>query len=243
MCYDGLVNRYVAYYRVSTDKQGRSGLGMDAQQASVTAHASAVGAEIVGSYTEVETGKRDGLENRPELRKAISHAKRSKATLVVAKLDRLSRSVALTSMLHQSHVDFIACDNAAANRLTIQILAAVAEDEARRISERTKAALLAYRARGGLLGASHPRSRNLTLAGRRKGACASAIAAQRAAMEAYQDVAEAIHTMSVDGLSLRTIAHELTALGHSTRQGKPWNPVQVARVLRRTSNALPGLTR
>jgi|SRR5665213_866874 len=225
--------RYVAYYRVSTDKQGRSGLGLEAQKASVMAHAAASGCDIIASYTEVETGKRDNLENRPELRRAIAHSRRSRATLVVAKLDRLSRSVAVTSLLHQSGVDFIACDNATANRLTIQILAAVAEDEARRISDRTKAALLAYKARGGLLGASHPRSRNLTAEARNKGAAASAAVAHRTALEAYEDVAEAIQEARTAGLSLRKIASRLCADGLTTRRGRPWNAVQVARVLSR----------
>lgn len=224
--------RLVGYYRVSTDKQGRSGLGLDAQRASVTAHAVASGCEIIASYMEVETGTRDTLENRPELRKAIAHSKRSKGVLVVAKLDRLSRSVAVTSLLHQSGVDFIACDNPNANRLTIQILAAVAEDEARRISDRTKAALLAYKARGGLLGASHTRSRNLTPEGRRRGAITSAICAKRSASEAYEDITETIQDLRAKGFSLRQIAARLTDGGQTTRRGKAWNPMQVARVLK-----------
>ena len=144
---------FVAYYRVSTERQGRSGLGLEGQRAAVAAYAKQVGATMLAEYTEVESGKR---ADRPELAKALPHAKRSKATLLVAKLDRLARNVAFLSAVMDSGVDFIACDNPHANRLTIHILAAVAEDEARRISDRTKAALGAAKARGTKLGSARP---------------------------------------------------------------------------------------
>ena len=134
--------KVVAYYRVSTAKQGASGLGLDAQRAAVATWTAANGAAVLAGYTEVESGKR---ADRPELRKALAHAKRSRATMVIAKLDRLSRNVHFLSGLMESGVDFIACDNPHANKLTIHILAAVAEDEAKRISERTRAALAAYK--------------------------------------------------------------------------------------------------
>src|SRR5690349_2260256 len=121
--------RYViAYYRVSTARQGQSGLGLEAQQAAIAAYARQCGAEIVKFYTEVESGKRS---DRPELLKALAHAKSIGATLVVAKLDRLGRNVAFLSSLMESGVEFVACDNPSANRLTLHILAAVAENEAR----------------------------------------------------------------------------------------------------------------
>jgi DNA invertase Pin-like site-specific DNA recombinase len=104
---------------------------------------------IIGMYTEVESGKRS---DRPQLAKALAHARRSKATLVVAKLDRLSRNVAFLSALMESKVPFVACDNPHANKLTLHILVAMAEHEAEMISKRTKDALAAYKARGGLLG-------------------------------------------------------------------------------------------
>jgi DNA invertase Pin-like site-specific DNA recombinase len=222
----------VAYYRVSTDRQGRSGLGLEGQEAAVAAHADAQGRDLIATYTEVETGTRHNLDNRPELRKAIAHAKRSKALLVVAKLDRLLRSVAVLSMLQTSGVEFICCDNPHANRLTIQILAAVAEDEARRVSDRTKAALAAYKARGGKLGASLAQCRNLSDAARRKGAKKAAETHSRNAAEAYADIAGQLRSRRAAGASLRDIAKELNTTGHSTRRGKAWNAMQVARVLR-----------
>ncbi len=137
------------YYRVSTRKQGESGLGLEAQQSYVINYARTGSHEIIVSYQEIETGKRS---DRPELAKAIAHAKRAKATPVIAKLDRLARNVHFLSGLMESRVDFVCCDNPHANRLTLHILAAVAEDEACRISERTVAALAAYKARGATLG-------------------------------------------------------------------------------------------
>jgi DNA invertase Pin-like site-specific DNA recombinase len=226
----------VAYLRVSTDKQGRSGLGIEAQAASVADHVRRAGCQLVATYTEVETGTKDCLENRPELRKAIANAKRCRGILVVAKLDRLSRSVAVTSALHQSGVEFICVDNPSANRLTVQILAAVAEAEARATSERTKAALKAYKARGGLLGASMPQCRNLTQEARRKGAKAAGEAHHRNFIQAYADVADQINDLRRTGSSLRSICAVLNATGQSSRRGKTWTPTQVTRVLRSFEN-------
>ena len=223
----------VGYYRVSTDAQGKSGLGLEAQEAAVLQHVRAHECKLIAAYTEIETGKRDSLDNRPELQKAIAHAKRSKATLVVAKLDRLTRSVAVLSLLQSSGVDFVACDNPYANRLTIQILAAVAEDEVRRISERTKAALAAYKSRGGKLGASLPRCRNLNAGARKLGAANAGLAMKAQADVAYVDIAGEVCQLHADGASLRKIANHLNGLGHTTRRGKPWNPMQVLRLLRR----------
>ncbi len=140
--------KLVAYYRVSTKQQGQSGLGLEAQEIAVRDYAKGTGAAILAKYTEIESGK---LADRPQLAKAVAHARRAKAKLVIAKLDRLARNVAFLSALMDSGVEFVACDNPHANRLTIHILAAVAEDEARRISERTKAALAAAKARGAKL--------------------------------------------------------------------------------------------
>lgn len=129
----------------------------------------------------------------------------------------------------------MACDNPHANRLTIHILAAVAEDEARRISERTKAALAAYKARGGALGAVLPQCQTLTAEARQRGARAAGLAVQAQARQAYEDIVPLLTELKRRGLSLRAMANELNVLGHTTRQGKEWNPVQVARILRMTN--------
>jgi DNA invertase Pin-like site-specific DNA recombinase len=227
--------RVIAYYRVSTMKQGESGLGLEAQRAAVSAFVGAYRHILMAEYTEIETAKRDDLKNRPELRKAIAHAKRSKAILLVAKLDRLVRSVHVTSLLHQSGVEFIACDNPHANRLTIQILAAVAEFEAKMISERTKAALRAYKARGGVLGSNRPRSRNLDAQARRKGAERAAVANRTKAAEAYFDIKDDLLSLRGQGMSLRAIADRLNQEQQTTRRGKAWNPTQVQRILARAT--------
>lgn len=147
------MSKIVAYYRVSTKKQGKSDLWLEGQQTAVGEFARTAGGEILTAYTEVETAK---SKDRPELLKAIAHAKRSKAKLVVAKLDRLARNVAFTSALMEANVDFVACDNPHANKFTIHILAAVAEHEAEQISQRTKASLAAAKKRGVKLGSSRP---------------------------------------------------------------------------------------
>src|SRR5207302_6263492 len=130
-------------------------------------------------------------------------------------------------------VPFVACDNPHANRLTLHILAAVAEAEAVAISQRTKAALAAYKARGGKLGAELPQCRNLTLEAQKKGAQRAGVAVAKAAQEAYADLLPTMTELRDKGLALQAIAEKLNTEGHTTRRGKPWNPVQVARVLER----------
>ena len=227
--------RIIGYIRVSTEKQGASGLGLEAQRAAVDAHVSQHGCRLLATYTEVETGKRDTIDNRPELLRAIAHAKRSKATLVVAKMDRLTRSVAVTAALHQSGIEFIACDNPFANRMTVQILAAIAENEVRQISERTKGALAAYKARGGKLGAQLEQCQNLTPAARERGIAAASQARRRRADEAYADLGPFLADLRDNGLSFQSIADRLNDEGQTTRRGKAWNAVQVMRVLQRAA--------
>jgi DNA invertase Pin-like site-specific DNA recombinase len=143
------VGRFVAYYRVSTDKQGRSGLGLEAQREAVRSFLNGGNWSLADAVTEVESGKRN---DRPELDRALGLCRLYGATLVVAKLDRLARNVAFISKLMESGVDFVAVDFPQANRLTVHILAAVAEHEAAMISQRTRAALAAAKARGVKLG-------------------------------------------------------------------------------------------
>ena len=217
--------KLVAYLRVSTKGQGDSGLGLEAQEAAVSAHAASSGSDLVARFVEVESGKR---ADRPELLKAIAHAKRAGATLVIAKLDRLSRNVAFLANLMETGVDFVACDQPNANRLTVHILAAVAENEAAMISQRTKAALAAYKARGGRLGTN-----NLTAEGMARGRLMGAKALRDRAVDAYADLVPIMKGWKAEGATLRAIADRLNADGHQTRTGGAWGPVQVMRALTR----------
>ncbi len=220
----------VAYLRVSTDRQGLNGLGMDAQRVAVQGFARQHGATIVAEYRETESGRNAA---RPELAKAIAHSRRARATLVIAKLDRLARNVAFISALMDSDVEFVACDNPTANRLTLHILAAVAEDEARRISERTRAALAAYKRRGGKLGTHDPRCRVNQSGKAAEGGLKGAIVIRQRALAADAAVAGRIRDLRADGLTLRAVAERLNQLGHSTRTGGTWSGRQVLRVLQR----------
>lgn len=222
--------KMVGYLRVSTDKQGQSGLGIEGQQRTVEAYAASCGCVLVATFVEVESGKRN---DRPELAKAMAHARRVGATLLVARMDRLARNVSFVSALMESGVDFVACDNPHANRLTIHILAAVAESEAEAISQRTKAALASYKARGGLLGASRPECRNLDDEARQKGTEAASEARKQAAIDSYADLLPVVLESKAAGKTLAAIAGELNADGHTTRTGAAWSPVQVMRMLKR----------
>lgn len=226
----------IAYFRVSTAKQGASGLGLEGQAAAVEAYAKQTGKPIVARYTEVESGRNSA---RPELAKALAHARRSKGTLCVAKLDRLARDVEFLAGVMNSGADFVACDNPAANRLTLHILSAVAESEARAISERTKAALQAAKARGVKLGSARPGHwkgrEDARLAGLSKARTVAAAVRTERAEQAYADLWPTMVEMREQGKTLAAIADELNAQGHTTRRGRRWNPVQVARVLERQS--------
>ena len=141
--------RFVAYFRVSTDRQGKSGLGLEAQRASVINYLNGGTWELVGEFVEVESGKHS---DRPRLAEALQACRKHRAKLVIAKLDRLSRNLAFIATLMESGIEFVAVDNPHANKLTVHILAAVAQHEREAISERTKDALRAAKARGTKLG-------------------------------------------------------------------------------------------
>src|SRR5262245_50006133 len=230
------MTKLVAYYRVSTKRQGASGLGLDGQKAAVAAYALQVGATVMAEYIEIESGRKS---DRPELAKALSCAKRSRAVLCVAKLDRLARSVAFTAALQDSGVKFVCGDNPSATEMTINILASVAQGEAKAISERTKAALAAAKARGTKLGSHRPghwRGREQErLAGLEKARQRAAELNKQTETQAYVDIYPVVTDLRANGLSLRDIAAELNAMGHTTRRGKPWNPMQVSHVLKRAA--------
>lgn len=228
-------NDLIAYDRVSTRKQEASGLGLEGQQAAVMGFAQNQDACVLATYTEVETGKNAA---RPALAKAIAHAKRTGATLCIAKLDRLARNVHFVSGLMESDVEFVACDSPNANRLTIHILAAVAEHEARRISERTKDALAAAKRRGVKLGAANPQCQNLSDEARRRGASAGGIAVKQQADAAYADLRDFLAPLR-PALSYQQIATVLNMRGERTRRGNPWTDVDVMRACRRLGIEAP----
>lgn len=211
----------VGYVRVSTDRQGQSGLGLAAQRQAIEDHARRIGTDILVVYEEVETGTK--VSNRPQLAAALAHAKRAKATLVIAKLDRLARNVAFISSVMDAGVDFVACDNPHATRLTLHILAAVAEHEARVISERTRAALAAAKARGQVLGS--PVARETAHVARQ----ARSVQARKQA----QNVAAVIRDIERAGVTkLSHIAKSLEARGIRTPRGSTsWQAAQVGRVI------------
>ncbi|HEY1601480.1 MAG TPA: recombinase family protein [Pirellulales bacterium] len=230
--------KIVAYYRVSTKRQGQSSLGLEAQQSAVQAFAKANGGKIVAEFTEIETGKRS---DRPKLSEAIARTRGVRGTLVIAKLDRLARNVAFVSALMEAGCEFVACDNAHATRLTVHILAAVAEDEARRISERTTAALNAAKRRGTKLGTNRPGHRIDWRKGQRHGLAkaiqAAAASRQQARSDCYGFIADDIQAMRAAGLSFAAVAETLNAAGHVTTGGKAFAAMTVLRIVDQLATA------
>jgi DNA invertase Pin-like site-specific DNA recombinase len=222
--------KLVAYYRVSTDQQGQSGLGLEAQQAAVRTYAQRTDCRIIAEYREVESGRK---ADRPELAKAMDHAKLAKATLVIAKLDRLSRNVAFLATLMDSGAEFVACDNPNATRLTLHILAAVAEDEARKGSQRTKDALAAAKARGVKLGGRRPGHERMSPQSRLRAATAGATSNRLRADSYYRALAPRVNELRLSGLTQAAIAERFNSEGLTTQSGGPWTQVAILRVLRR----------
>ncbi|GJD33999.1 recombinase family protein [Methylobacterium aerolatum] len=223
---------YVAYCRVSTDKQGRSGLGLEAQRAAISAFLRPGDALLQPPYVEVESGRR---ADRPELRAAIERCRRTGATLLIAKLDRLARNVAFVSGLRESGVEFRACDFPDANRLMVHILVAFAEHEAEMISERTKAALAAAKARGVKLGGDRGYRPPAPPTGLDT-AKATALR-QRKADHAAFAVLPIIERLRGEGVtSLGGLAKRLNEAGQPTPRGAgEWTATAVKRVLARVA--------
>jgi DNA invertase Pin-like site-specific DNA recombinase len=220
--------KFVAYYRVSTARQGKSGLGLEAQRQAVTEFLNGGDWKIVGEFTEIETGKYTNPD-RPQLAKAMALCRLHGAKLVIAKLDRLSRNAHFLLGLKESGVDFVAADMPNANQLTVGIMAVVAEDEAKRISERTRAALAAAKRRGTVLGGF----RGVIPSAKHR---AKAIAARNERADARAaDLADTIAELQAAGkTSPRAIAEGLNALGIPTARGEgEWTATQVMRVLER----------
>lgn len=221
------MQKYVLYYRVSTQRQGRSGLGIEAQEAAVVAFLSARDTHVIGEYREIESGRKS---DRQQLAAAMQMCRITNSTLLIAKLDRLARNVAFISNLMESGIDFTAVDFPEMNKLTIHIMAAVAEHEAVMISERTKAALAARRARGLPLG----NVASLRPADRAGVARAQSAWSRKAADHAAM-VLPAIQEMQAGGMSLRATARDLAKRGFATLRGGHWTATQVSAVLRRAA--------
>ena len=216
-------SRFVAYLRVSTEGQGRSGLGLEAQRAAVAAHAAARG-PIVAEHVEVESGRK---KDRPQLAAALEACRTLRATLVIARLDRLARNVAFVSNLMESGVEFVAADMPAVNRLTVHVLAAVAEEEARAVSARTKAALAAAKARGVRLGNPRLLARDPTLAAQANVAQVENARRRAAAVAPFLEQAR-----RAGATTLAQMAEALMARGvPAPRGGRRWSPSQVRRAL------------
>jgi DNA invertase Pin-like site-specific DNA recombinase len=218
----------ITYVRVSTAKQGRSGLGLEAQRAALVRFAEAEGFETAGEYVEVETGKgADALERRPQLTAALAKARKLKCAVLVAKLDRLSRDVHFISGLMAHKVPFVVAElGADADPFTLHLYAALAEKERTLISQRTREALKAAKARGVVLG--NPRLDDV-----RERATASVKAeADRFA----KNVAPVIRDIRKSGaLSLRAVARALNARGVATARGGEWTAVQVSAIEQRVA--------
>jgi DNA invertase Pin-like site-specific DNA recombinase len=220
--------RAVAYYRVSTAKQGASGLGLEAQVAAVHALCKSRGWEVTAEYTEIESGK---LDERPQLKAAMHRAKVTGSTLVVAKLDRLSRNVAFLATLQESATKFIAADMPEANELTVHIMAAVAQAERKAISTRTRDALQAKKAQGFKLGNPNGAAA-LRRANKGNFAALDAVRAQRIAFDLDMEPV-LVDIMATGGATLRGIADELNKRHIRTRRGASWHPSTVANLLDR----------
>jgi DNA invertase Pin-like site-specific DNA recombinase len=222
--------KYIAYYRVSTQKQGASGLGLEAQQAAVAQYLNGGVWELAAEFVETETGKgADALAKRPQLRAALDACRKSGAKLLIAKLDRLARNVHfITGLMEASRgngknaVKFVACDIPDANDLTIHLMAAFAEHEAKRISERTMDALAMAKKRGVVLGVAGAANLKPNIERRKSDATAFA-----------EKLRGQLKGFMLRGLTQRQMVDEFNQLGISSARGGTWSLIQLQRVLAR----------
>ena len=220
-----MTGKFVSYLRVSTQEQGKAGLGLEAQRQAVVDYLNGRDWHLCGEFVEVESGKRN---NRPKLAEALALAKAEGATLVIAKLDRLARNVAFIANLLEAGVEVVACDMPTANKFMLHVMAAVAEQEAKAISDRTKAALAAAKARGTLLGWSMP-SRQ---ADQQKATQRSLETRQASAARHAQNIMPLITAMQISGIStLAGIARELNSRGAKSPRGGRWHASTIQRII------------
>lgn len=222
------MQKIISYIRVSTQKQGQSGLGLEAQQKAVQHYLVEKGAELVAEFVEVESGKKTDKE-RPELAAALAACKKQKAVLVVAKLDRLARNVHFISGLMEAKVRFVALDMPEANELTLHVMAAFAEHEAKRISERTKAALAIAKERGVQLGIAGAANLQPNIEAR-----------QQQALVFAESLSGIFEGFKLRSLTQRQMVDELNQLGIKTARGGDWSLVQVQRILNKRPAVIAG---
>jgi DNA invertase Pin-like site-specific DNA recombinase len=209
-------NRFISYIRVSTAEQGESGLGLEAQRHAVKRYVESISATVIEEFVEIESGAKN---DRSQLKAALDSCKHPKATLVIAKLDRLARNVAFISALMESGVSFVAVDNPHANKLMIHMLAAFAEHERDQISSRTKAALAAAKARGVVLG----KYGKEVLAKRNR----------EAALGRARDLTGVVREMSARGMTIQGMSDEMNRRGIPTARGGKWHPATTHQLLKR----------
>lgn len=214
--------KFVAYYRVSTAKQGQSGLGLEAQQRAVADYLNGGEWELISEFREVETGKgSNALDKRPQLKAALAAAKKEKATLIIAKLDRLARNVHFTSGLLESGVDFVCADMPQANKVMLQMYSVMAEWEREQISLRTKASLAAAKSRGVKLGTAGAANLKPNIEER-----------QQASIEFAEKLRVTLTAYKKSGMSLRQIVGALNNTGVRAHKGGEWKLTQVVRVVK-----------
>ena len=232
------MRKFVGYYRVSTARQGQSGLGLQAQKNAVAGHLKDSGT-LIGEFTEIETGTRK--KKRKEIYKAIELAKKEKAVLLVAKLDRLARDVEFTSALYNGGIEFICCDNPNANKLTIQLLSVIAEHEAEVISSRIRAALKVKKEKikkGNFINKDGSVMKSKKLGnpngfGEYQVLGLERIKENATTNKANQQAMDIIIESRKKEMTYQEIADKLNRLQYSTRYGKEFNPIQVYRLFMR----------